>query len=108
MWEEDLESASRRKVAWLIGIVGAAAVAFVGWYWYGSRHRPAGAERQRPGGARFARRCARPPSRRAVPGAAEHRAPPRRYRRQPAAQEGGRGAAACETDGGTDRHRHAG
>src|SRR3984893_11609200 len=43
MWEEDLESASRRKVAWLIGIVGAAAVAFVGWYWYGSRHRPAAA-----------------------------------------------------------------
>ena len=41
MWEEDLESAARRKVAWLIGIVVAAAIAFAGWYWYGSQHRPA-------------------------------------------------------------------
>jgi hypothetical protein len=41
MWEEDLESAARRKVAWLIGIVVAAATAFAGWYWYGSRPRPA-------------------------------------------------------------------
>jgi hypothetical protein len=43
MWEEDLESAARRKVAWLIGIVVAAAIAFAGWYWYGLRHRPAAA-----------------------------------------------------------------
>lgn len=43
MWEEDLESAARRKVAWLIGIVVAAAIAFAGWYWYGSRPRPAAA-----------------------------------------------------------------
>jgi hypothetical protein len=43
MWEEDLESAARRKVAWLIGIVVAAATAFAGWYWYGSRPRTAAA-----------------------------------------------------------------
>jgi hypothetical protein len=43
MWEEDLESAARRKVAWLIGIVVAAAIAFAGWYWYSSRPRPAAA-----------------------------------------------------------------
>ena len=43
MWEEDLESAARRKVAWLIGIVVAAAIAFAGWYWYGLRHRPVAA-----------------------------------------------------------------
>ena len=43
MWEEDLESAARRKVAWLIGIVVAAAIAFAGWYWYSSRQRPAAA-----------------------------------------------------------------
>jgi Protein of unknown function (DUF3014) len=41
MWEEDLESAARRKVAWLIGIVAAAAIAFAGWYWYASRQHPA-------------------------------------------------------------------
>ena len=43
MWEEDLESAARRKVAWLIGIVVAAAIAFAGWYWYASRQHPAAA-----------------------------------------------------------------
>src|SRR6266480_6311774 len=43
MWEEDVESAARRKVAWLIGIVVAAVIAFGGWYWYASRQRPAAA-----------------------------------------------------------------
>ena len=41
MWEEDLEQAARRKVAWLIGIVVAAAIALGGWYWYAQRHHPA-------------------------------------------------------------------
>jgi len=41
MWEEDVESAARRKVAWLIGIVVAAVIALGGWYWYASRQRPA-------------------------------------------------------------------
>src|SRR2546430_16821755 len=41
MWEEDVESAARRKVAWLIGIVVAVLIAFAGWYWYASRQRPA-------------------------------------------------------------------
>src|SRR3982075_4180380 len=43
MWEEDLENAARRKVAWLIGIVVAAAIAFAGWYWHASRQHPAAA-----------------------------------------------------------------
>src|ERR1700736_6410141 len=38
MWEEDLESAARRKVMWLNGIVVAAALAIAGWYWYAARH----------------------------------------------------------------------
>ena len=37
MWEDDLEDRSRRKVAWLIGIIVAAAIAVGGWYWYASR-----------------------------------------------------------------------
>jgi Protein of unknown function (DUF3014) len=37
MWEEELEDLARRKVAWLIGIVIAAALAVGGWYWYGAR-----------------------------------------------------------------------
>jgi hypothetical protein len=37
MWEEDLEDLSRRRVAWLIGILVAVAIAVGGWYWYGSR-----------------------------------------------------------------------
>src|SRR3984893_4322537 len=40
MWEEDLESAARRKVAWFIGIVVAAATGCAGWYWYASRQHP--------------------------------------------------------------------
>src|SRR5215475_6071260 len=40
MWEEDLESASRRKVAWLIGIVVAVVLGLGGWYWYKSAHHP--------------------------------------------------------------------
>jgi len=43
MWEEDLESAARRNVAWLSGIVVAAAIAIAGWYWYASRQYPAAA-----------------------------------------------------------------
>jgi len=39
MWEEDLEDGSRRKVAWLIGIIAACAAAIVGWYWYASHHQ---------------------------------------------------------------------
>jgi len=37
MWDEDLEDASRRKVAWLIGAFVAAAVGAGGWYWYSGR-----------------------------------------------------------------------
>jgi len=37
MWDQDLEDASRRKVAWLIGAFVAAAVAVGGWYWYSGR-----------------------------------------------------------------------
>jgi len=40
MWDEDVEGAARRKVAWLIGIVVAAVIALGGWYWYASRQRP--------------------------------------------------------------------
>jgi len=43
MWEEDLENAARRKVAWLSGIVVAAAIAIAGWYWYAARQHPAAA-----------------------------------------------------------------
>ena len=43
MWDEDVESAARRRVAWLIGIVVAAVIALGGWYWYASRQRPAAA-----------------------------------------------------------------
>ena len=43
MWEEDLESAARRNVAWLSGIVVAAAIVIAGWYWYASRQYPAAA-----------------------------------------------------------------
>jgi Protein of unknown function (DUF3014) len=41
MWEEELEDLARRKVAWLIGIVIAAALAVGGWYWYASRQHVA-------------------------------------------------------------------
>jgi hypothetical protein len=37
MWEEDLEASARRKVAWLVGIAAAAALAVGGWYWYTTR-----------------------------------------------------------------------
>jgi hypothetical protein len=40
MWDQDLEDASRRKLAWLIAAVVAAAVAAGGWYWYSGRARP--------------------------------------------------------------------
>jgi hypothetical protein len=39
MWEADLEDVARRKVAWLIGIIAAAALAVGGWYWYSSHHQ---------------------------------------------------------------------
>jgi hypothetical protein len=41
MWDQDLEDASRRKYAWLIAAVVAAAVAAGGWYWYSGRVHPA-------------------------------------------------------------------
>jgi hypothetical protein len=41
MWEEELEDLAHRKVAWVIGIIAAAAVAFGGWYWYAGRMRSA-------------------------------------------------------------------
>jgi hypothetical protein len=44
MWEADLEDIARRKVAWLIGIIAAAALAVGGWYWYSSHHQPAPAQ----------------------------------------------------------------
>jgi hypothetical protein len=40
MWEADLEDASRRRVALLIGSVAVALAAVGGWYWYASRHVP--------------------------------------------------------------------
>jgi Protein of unknown function (DUF3014) len=41
MWDQDLEDASRRKFAWIVGAVVAAAVAAGGWYWYSGRtHAP--------------------------------------------------------------------
>lgn len=33
MWGDDLEASARRKMAWLIGIVAAAAITFGIWYW---------------------------------------------------------------------------
>jgi hypothetical protein len=42
VWEEDLETAARRKVFWLWGAVAVAVVAFGAWYWYAGRpHAPA-------------------------------------------------------------------
>jgi len=43
MWEEDLEMLARRKVAWLIGIIAAAAIALGLWYWYAGRQHTAAA-----------------------------------------------------------------
>ncbi|HEX4389173.1 MAG TPA: DUF3014 domain-containing protein [Steroidobacteraceae bacterium] len=37
MWEDDLEVSSRRKLAWLVGIVAAVALLAAGWYWYRAR-----------------------------------------------------------------------
>jgi hypothetical protein len=44
MWQEDLEDSARRKVAWLIGIIVAAALALGGWYWYSGRSPTAAPE----------------------------------------------------------------
>jgi len=41
MWDQDLEDASRRRFAWIVGAVVAAAVAAGGWYWYSGRVHPA-------------------------------------------------------------------
>jgi hypothetical protein len=41
MWDQDLEDASRRKFAWLIGAIVAAVIAAGGWYWYSGRVHPA-------------------------------------------------------------------
>ena len=41
MWEDDLETKARRRVAWLIGIVVAAIIVVGGWYWYESRQHTA-------------------------------------------------------------------
>jgi hypothetical protein len=40
MWDDNLEDAARRKVAWLIGIVVVALIAVGGWYWYRLQHAP--------------------------------------------------------------------
>jgi hypothetical protein len=40
MWEESLEAAARRKVAWMAGAVVAVAVAVGGWFWYSSHKAP--------------------------------------------------------------------
>jgi len=37
MWEDDLETKARRRVAWLIGIVTASGIAVGAWYWYAGR-----------------------------------------------------------------------
>jgi Protein of unknown function (DUF3014) len=41
MWEDDLETKARRKVAWLVGIVAAVLLALGGWYWYAGRQKAA-------------------------------------------------------------------
>ena len=42
MWDqEDVEAFSRRKFAWLAGIVAVAAALMAGWYWYSHRAVPA-------------------------------------------------------------------
>ena len=46
MWEEELEASSRRRFAWLAGLVAAAAALLAGWYWYS--HRPAPAAEPAP------------------------------------------------------------
>ncbi len=40
MWEDDIEAASRRRFAWLAGVVAAALLA-AGWYWYSHKSTPA-------------------------------------------------------------------
>jgi hypothetical protein len=61
MWDQDLEEASRRKFAWIVGAVVAAAVAAGGWYWYSGRLHPAAEP---------------PPVRAAAPQPAANTAPP--------------------------------
>ncbi|MBS0578431.1 MAG: DUF3014 domain-containing protein [Proteobacteria bacterium] len=39
MWEDDIEAASRRRFAWLAGLVAAAFVVG-GWYWYSHKTAP--------------------------------------------------------------------
>lgn len=38
MWDDNLEDAARRKVAWLIGVVVVALILVGGWYWYRLQH----------------------------------------------------------------------
>ncbi|MBV9696275.1 MAG: DUF3014 domain-containing protein [Gammaproteobacteria bacterium] len=40
MWGDDLEASARGKMAWLIGIVAAAAIALGIWYWSGLHAPP--------------------------------------------------------------------
>lgn len=40
MWDDNLEEAARRKVAWLIGAVVVALIAVGAWYWYRLQHAP--------------------------------------------------------------------
>jgi hypothetical protein len=68
MWDQDLEDASRRKFAWLIGAVVAAAVAAGGWYWYSGRvHEAAEPPPVRPAAPQPASNSA-PPISHPIPG----------------------------------------
>ena len=75
MWEEELEASSRRKFAWLAGIVAAAAALPAGWYWYSHRAAPvaepaptlAARRRPRPNRALPIRSPARRPTPAALP-----------------------------------------
>ena len=48
MWEDELEAASRRRFAWLAGIVAAAFLAG-GWYWYTHKNLPVAEPAPAPG-----------------------------------------------------------
>jgi hypothetical protein len=68
MWDQDLEDASRRKFAWVVGAVVAAAVAAGGWYWYSGRlHSTAEPAPVRPAAPQPAANAA-PPIEHPIPG----------------------------------------